>query len=93
MREVDARLPDVRAVVVLRDPVDRAWSFYNFEKARGGLPESLSFEEYVRRCEEKLRDDGLVEEHTYRALRGGQYAFHLQQWFDVLGERFKGRLF
>jgi hypothetical protein len=38
---IAARLPDVRLVIVLRDPVERAWSHYAYELARGN--EELSF--------------------------------------------------
>ena len=40
---IAARLPDVRMIIVLRDPVERAWSQYSYEVARGN--EDLSFAE------------------------------------------------
>ena len=38
---IAARVPDVKLIIVLRDPVERAWSHYSYEVARGN--EDLSF--------------------------------------------------
>ena len=83
-------VPDVRLVVLLRDPVDRALSHYNHEVALGREP--LSFEEALEREPERL--DGELErlgdtsyfshawwDHTY--LARGRYAEQLERWLAV----------
>jgi Sulfotransferase domain len=58
-------VPRARLIVLLRDPVDRAYSHYHHEVRLGN--EKLSFEEAIERESERL--DGERE----RILRGGNY--------------------
>src|SRR6266542_2170470 len=51
-RAIAAALPEVRLIAVLRDPVERAWSHYRYERHRGY--EDLPFEEALRREPERL---------------------------------------
>lgn len=84
-----ALLPDARLVAVLRDPVDRAYSHYHHEVAKGF--ESLSFEEAIEREADRLAasdrtatTDGplalghALEHHSY--LHRGRYAEQLERW-------------
>ena len=89
---VAALLPDVRAIALLRNPADRAYSHYQHEVALGREP--LTFEEALEREDERL--DGEVERmladpgyfshawwnYTYRAR--GLYAEQLERWFAAL---------
>ncbi len=83
-----ALLPDARLIVLLRDPVDRAFSHYNHEVALGREP--LSFEDALDR--EPERTDGELArlgdtqyfshawwDFTY--LARGRYAEQLERWF------------
>jgi hypothetical protein len=85
-----ALVPDARLVVLLRNPVDRALSHYNYEVALGREP--LSFEEALER--EPLRLEGELErlgdtsyfsrawwDYTY--LARGRYAEQLERWLAV----------
>jgi Sulfotransferase domain len=92
-RRVAAALPTVKAVAMLRDPVERAWSHYRHEVDLGY--ETLSFEEAIA-CEperlagedERLADDvGAVSfEHQHHSyLARGRYAEQLERWFAALG--------
>ena len=90
-QRVRALVPDARLVVLLRNPVDRAYSHYQHEVALGREP--LSFDEALAAEERRL--DGEVERmlaepryfsdawwnHTYRAR--GLYAEQLERWFAV----------
>lgn len=81
--------PDVRIIVVLRDPVERAYSHFKERTHHGG--ETLSFEEAldaeadrIRGEEERiLAEDGYVsaehENHSY--LAQGRYLDMLPRWF------------
>src|SRR6266511_3399072 len=51
-QRIAAALPEVRLIAVLRDPVERAWSHYRYERHRGY--EDLPFEEALRREPERL---------------------------------------
>jgi hypothetical protein len=88
---VAADLPSVRLVALLRNPVDRAYSQYANELARGF--EHLSFEEALEKESERLAgeeaklgsDDGYVsvahQHHSY--LARGLYVDQLERWHAV----------
>jgi hypothetical protein len=82
-------LPDVRLIALLRDPVDRAFSHYQHERALGR--ESLSFEDAVAREDDRMR--GEVERMladpsyfshawwNYTYVARGRYAEQLDRWY------------
>ena len=88
-------LPDVKLIVLLRDPVERAYSHYQHELARGF--ETLSFEEAIeaepRRLQgelERMRADPAYnsfsyQHHTY--LTRGRYAEQLETWYSLFPRR------
>jgi hypothetical protein len=61
---IHALLPDCRLVAILRNPVDRAWSWYQY--ARRGRNERRDFERFIQ-------EDPV-------ALGGGLYHQHLQRY-------------
>lgn len=83
---IASTLPDVRLIVLLRDPVDRAYSHFHHERSRGN--ETLGFEEALDREPERLQgeverilaDPGYNsfshQHHSY--LARGVYADQLQ---------------
>jgi hypothetical protein len=86
-----AALPEARVIVVLRDPVDRAWSHYQNERRLGA--EQLSFEEAVA-CEPErlageaqrmLADPGYQSfawrHHSY--LARGRYGEQLERLYEL----------
>ena len=88
---VAEHLPDTRFIVLLRDPVERAYSHYE-HMVRLGF-ERLSFEEAIVREPDRIADD-LADldrdpDHFCRALlrfsyvARGRYADQLRRWFDV----------
>jgi hypothetical protein len=87
--------PSVRALVSLRNPVDRCWSWFRFVKSRDRLPQDMQFSSYLDRCEE-LRHEGsddTIERQPYWGLSGGCYADWLEGWVRELGERFRVSFF
>jgi hypothetical protein len=84
-------LPEVRVLVVLRNPSDRCWSDFRFEQSRGRIPADMDFDAYLDRCE-SLRAQGLERRHENRSFTGlidGCYATWLEDWFAELGGRLK----
>jgi hypothetical protein len=93
-RRIAADLPGVRLLVVLRDPVERAYSAYRHELARGFETEP-SFERALEREPERLA--GEVERikaepgylsHSHRHhsyLDRGRYADQLEVLHDLVG--------
>jgi Sulfotransferase domain len=84
-------VPDVRLIVLLRNPIDRAYSHYQHEVALGREP--LPFEEALDDEEERMR--GELELMTadpsyfsyawwnYTYLARGRYAEQLERWYAV----------
>ena len=87
--------PTVKLIVILRDPVERAFSHYNHE-ARQGL-EPLSFREAVAAESERLTGaEGLLRRaphyysfhhHHFSYLDRGRYAHYLQAWLQRFPRR------
>lgn len=83
--------PEVRAVVSLREPADRCWSWYRFMKARVRIPRETTFEEYVERClvlHEK-GEDALLVNQAWWGVGGGCYSEWMDEWDTVMGDRLK----
>jgi hypothetical protein len=77
----------VRVVLSLREPGDRCWSWFRFMKGRMRIPQDLSFDDYLSRCEELHRtgEDAQLENQAYWGLGGGCYANWLDDWVDEFG--------
>jgi hypothetical protein len=81
-------LPEVKLIAVLRNPVERAYSHFQHERAKGR--ETLSFREAIEREGDRLRgqEDRMVEDPSYNAynhqrfsyLLRGLYAQYLELW-------------
>lgn len=84
-----AAAPEAKLIVLLRNPVDRAYSHYLLERSRGdeplGFAEALAAEPARLAGEEaKLRADPTYVSRTYNQasyLARGDYAAQLERWF------------
>ena len=88
---VAATIPNVRLIVMLRDPISRAFSHYQHELARGF--ESLRFEDALKMEEERLAGEAerlcadpsyhsFGHEHHSYASRG-IYVDQLRRWMEL----------
>lgn len=89
-------LPGVRIIVLLRDPVERAYSHYWHNRRLG--TENLSFPEALEREPERIGaylesiQRGSTEPTHKNMLRysyveRGRYAKHLKGWFEVIDKK------
>lgn len=87
-QRVAATLPEARFVVLLRDPVERAFSHYRHTRAYGAeplsFPDALAAEERrlavaLRRGPDTRQAHAALRNHSY--LARGRYAEQLQRWF------------
>jgi hypothetical protein len=88
---VKQTLPNVRLIVVLRNPVDRIWSHYH-ERVNAGT-ETLSFQDALDAEEERLAGEveHMLEDPRYYSERfdfcsykaRGRYLEHLERWLDL----------
>lgn len=92
-RRIAEALPDVKIVAMVRDPVERAFSAYKHELARGfesePLDRALALEdERITPELERMLDDPGYQSAVYRHQayrRRGHYAEQLQRFVDLLG--------
>ena len=82
-RLVDETLSNPRVILVLREPVDRAISFFQFQKTRLRIPEELSIEDYLAHAATLSPADFLdPANERYFAVGGGCYADFLPAWLE-----------
>lgn len=90
-KRISKLLPKVKLIVLLRNPVDRAFSHYNMEVARGR--EKLSFEKAIENEKERIcaeyekmeRDESYYSRsyYWYSHLEAGIYIKHLKRWMEL----------
>jgi hypothetical protein len=88
-KRIKETLPDVKLILVLRDPIERAYSHYNHIKRLNREP--LSFEEALEKELERITPDveKLARDENYKAdqrrdysyLTRGYYAKQLKEWY------------
>ena len=81
-------LPNVKLLFVLREPVSRLYSFYNFFSSRYEIDEGISFESYVDSCfsfelDNKVKEKLGLKEIELRYLQYGNYATHLKEYLQI----------
>jgi hypothetical protein len=80
---------DLRVMVVLREPVARFWSFFNYQKTRLRIDESMSVSDYLAHAD-ALSDADFrdPDNECWFAFRGGCYADWIPAWTAGLADRF-----
>jgi hypothetical protein len=83
MRE---RLVNPHILLLFREPVERAISFFTYQKVRLRFPADLSIRDYLAAADRLGADEFLLPENErYMAFRGGCYADFLPEWLDTFG--------
>jgi Sulfotransferase domain len=77
-----------KIIIVLRQPVDRLWSAYTFQRSLGNLPGIDSFDAYVAACELRRRElDGAIEVNGHlNGLSIGFYGEYVPEWLEEFGD-------
>ena len=83
-------IPSTKIIVMLRNPVDRAYSQYFLEF--NGKNENLTFEKAIEKEDERINKEFEAMEknenyysekyNTFSYLDSGKYEKHLKKWFD-----------
>jgi len=81
-------IPDAKLIFILRNPVERLYSYYNFSVAKLELPKDLGFDNYIKLCEGYSLNDAVtnkarITEKHLRALELGKYSESLKNYYDV----------
>ncbi len=75
--------PQMKWIVILRDPAERAFSGWKMETSRGR--ESLTFEEAINQEAERLRKARPLQERVFSYIDRGFYAPQLRRLFQMFG--------
>jgi hypothetical protein len=79
-------VPEARLLFILRDPIHRLLSGFQFHKSRFHIPEAMSFDDYIGLCIRFERGEigpdaaGLKTWHL-RVPEAGRYALHLRDYY------------
>lgn len=75
-----------KIILALRNPTERLWSAYTFQRSLGNIASIGSFEEYLTICEER-RASGAdrVETSRLQGLAIGFYAEYVPLWLEAFG--------
>lgn len=94
INRINEDIPGVKILLVLRDPVDRFFSFYKFKKNMLELDEGITAKGYYEKCmamnASELSNDAF---NAYFGLEGGLYYKYIDQWIDVFDKRLKVMFF
>ena len=84
---IKENLPGCKILLTLRNPADRLWSAYTFQRELGNLARMKSFEEYLKACEARKRDGSdLVPQDHLHGLYIGYYGDYVPLWLEAFGE-------
>jgi hypothetical protein len=81
-------LPQAKIIIILREPGERAFSWWRFCRSGLMLDPELPFGEYLRLCAEMtVSPESSKELVAWRGLSGGMYSRYLPHWQEVFGDR------
>ena len=91
-KRVSKTLPKAKLIIILRNPVDRAYSQYQHQTRQEGV-ESLSFEEALAKEEERLagEEEKMLQDEKYFSFNHRHYSYlarskyieQLPPWMDL----------
>jgi len=94
-KRIKQLLPNVKLIVILRNPIERAFSHYNMSVRHGD--EKLDFEEAIKEEDERISEEYekmKINENYYSLkfqifsyIRSGLYAEQLERWFDYFPKK------
>lgn len=79
-------LGNANIILMFRNPIDRFFSFYKYQKSQLNLPASLSAEEYLESCLSKFDPKDRTQE-KYWGIIGGYYDNYLEDWYKVFSDK------
>ena len=88
INQINSTLPDVKIIILLRNPTDRLISFFNFMKSMLLLDQNMSIDSYIRKCRTLSRQDLKDKNNNpYFGIEGGFYNRYISDWIDQFGDR------
>ncbi|MFL2944979.1 MAG: sulfotransferase family protein [Candidatus Poseidoniales archaeon] len=82
--------PDSKIILVLRNPVDRLFSFYKYKKSLGHISGKFTFETYLDECKRIDSEQPIMKKnYHFWSMVGGKYYSLLSEWHSVFGDRLR----
>ena len=79
-------LANVHFIFILREPVSRLLSWYQFGQSMGKIPSRMTFDDYVALQKETADSfPNRYPRQAFGALRQGRYSTYLERYFEVFG--------
>ena len=83
-------LPNSKVIIVLRNPVQRLFSFYKYKLSLGHIDSGLSFDDYLEKCKSMPINEKIKKEnYDFWGMEGGLYADLLEAWHSTYGDNIK----
>ena len=83
-------LPEVKIIILLRDPADRLISFFNSMKAVLALDRNMTLGDYISTCHSLSNVDLKQKENNrYFGVEGGYYSSYVNEWLEGFNTRLK----
>lgn len=76
--------PEMKIIVILRNPIERAYSHWAMEKSRGN--EDLSFEEAIEQEQERCREQTPLQHRIYSYVDRGFYSAQIRRLWHLFGK-------
>lgn len=88
---IHAMIPHAKLLFILRNPIDRMYSSFNFHVGKLNLSRDLSFEEYIDKCiaydsGQKASAELGIEEWYLKVISFGRYADYLKYYYQQFPE-------
>lgn len=88
---IHALVPETKLLFILRNPIDRIYSSFNFHVGKLNLDPNISFEEYIDKCiaydsgQEKPAELG-IKEWYLKIISFGRYVDYLEYYYQLFPE-------
>lgn len=82
--EIKRALGDARIILLFRNPVERFFSFFDYQKNMMNLPQEFNSHDYFEKCCEPFDPTDRNNEKFWGVI-GGFYSDYFQEWAGVFG--------
>ena len=82
-KRISSVLTDVCIIVILREPIARLVSWYNFAKQENMIPANMTFSAYIKAQQKDKANNAPLH---LRVLENGKYYDYLMPYFETFGE-------
>jgi hypothetical protein len=85
-KRIRSHLVSPKIIFILRDPIDRLYSYYNFfVSSQMQIPSHITFEQFIGYCKEKLNGSTLDNTISFKkkhlkSLPAGRYSYYIREF-------------